>query len=77
MSLDINNIKLGDLVEIKKPDSEPEGEMLNTTTVEILKDCDNQGKVTQIQDGLVYVGFVSERGWVTQVFKPEEIKEVK
>lgn len=77
MSVDIEKIKVEDTVEIKNPEIEVQGEMTNPTTVQILKDCKCRGKVTQIQDGLVYVGFVTNDGWVTQVFKPEELQEVK
>lgn len=77
MSIDIYKIKLEDAVEIKNPELEVQGEMTNPTTVKILEDCKYRGKVTQIQDGLIYVGFVTSDGWVTQVFKPEELQEVK
>lgn len=77
MSVEIEDLKLEDVVKVINPDTVADGEMTNSTTIAILKECDNKGKVTQIQDGLVYVGFVSEIGWVTQVFKPEELEEVK
>lgn len=77
MSLDINKLSLEDVVEIIDPEVEENGEMTNATTVRIIEECEYRGKVTQIQDGLVYVAFVTDEGWVTQVFKPEEIKEVE
>ena len=77
MALDINKIKLEDIVEIINPELKEDGEMTNASTISIIEDCKYRGKVTQIQDGLVYVAFVTDAGWVTQVFKPEEIKEVE
>lgn len=76
MSMKLEDLKVGQTVEIKNPDIEVKGEMTNPTTVNILKDCKFRGKVTQIQDGLAYVGFINDDGWVTQVFKPKELKEV-
>lgn len=78
MTLDINKVELGQVVEIIEPDLEERGYLLDESAIKVLKDCECKGKVTQIQDDLVYVAFVNkESDWVTQVFKVEELKEVK
>lgn len=77
MTVDIDKINIKDTVEIKNPNIEEQGEMMNPTTISILVGCKYQGEVTQVQDGLIYVSFISDAGWVTQVFKPEELQEVK
>lgn len=70
--------KVGDLVKIKNPKLEEQGELLSAETINLLKELNFTGAVTQVQDGLFYVGFVHEElGWVTQVFKKDEIEGVK
>lgn len=66
--------ELGQEVKILDPNLEEQGELLSKETVEVLKATKGIGEVTQIQDGLFYVGFKDEEGnWVTQVFKEEEL----
>lgn len=67
--------KVGDLVKIKNPNLEEQGELLSTETINLLKTLNFTGTVTQVQDDLFYVGFADEKlGWVTQVFKEDEIE---
>lgn len=70
---------VGDKVKIKNPDLEVQDELLEQNTVDILNELNFIGEVSQIQEGLFYVGFKSKegRGWLTQVFKEDEIEEVK
>lgn len=76
-----NNLmfKVGDKVKIKNPDTQVQDELLVQETVDILEELNFIGEVTQVQDDLFYVGFKSNegRGWVTQVFKENEIEVVK
>lgn len=67
----------GDKVEIKKPNLNVQDDLLVTEVVDVLKSCNFQGEVTQVQDNLNYVAFKHDDVWITQVFKDEEIKEVK
>lgn len=67
----------GDKVEIKKPNLNVQDDLLVAEVVDVLKSCNFQGKVTQVQDNLNYVAFKHGDIWITQVFKDEEIKEVK
>lgn len=69
--------RVGDLVKVKNPDTEERGELLSTETINLLKELDFTGTVTQVQDGLIYVGFAHEKlGWVTQVYKDDEIEVI-
>lgn len=72
-------VSVGDKVKIKNPDLEVQDELLEQNTVDILNELNFIGEVSQIQEGLFYVGFKSKegRGWLTQVFKEDEIEEVK
>lgn len=71
-------VEVGDKVKIKNPDVKEQGELLSAETINLLKELDFTGTVTQVQDVLIYVGFAHEKlGWVTQVFKPDEIEVVK
>lgn len=70
--------KVGSKVEVKNKDLEAQGELLSQEGIDVLKAVDFTGEITQIQDGLFYVGFVDPAGnWLTQVFKEDEIVEVE
>ena len=69
--------KIGDKVKVKHPDVEAKGELLSVETIDLLKKLDFTGFITQVKDGLYFVGFADEKlGWVTQVFKADEIERV-
>ena len=71
-------MEIGYKVKVKNPNTKAEGEMLSEKTVKLLEILNHTGVVTQIKDELYYVGFAHESlGWVTQVFKAEEIEVVK
>jgi len=66
--------KVGDKVKIKNPNVEAQGELLSPEAINILKEVDFTGTVTKVEDDLIFVGFVHDQlGWVTQVFKEDEI----
>lgn len=69
--------KQGDKVRRKNIDLKAEEGIMDQNTIQILKDCNFTGEVSQVQEGLFYVGFKSKNGWVTQVFKEEELEAVK
>ena len=70
--------KVGDLVKIKDPKLEEQGELLAPETINLLKAVNCTGEVTQAQGGLFYVGFKHDKlGWATQVFKEDEIEGAK
>lgn len=69
--------KVGDKIKIKNPDVKEKGELLSAETINLLKELNFTGTVTQVQDGLIYVGFAHEKlGWVTQVYKDDEIEVI-
>lgn len=68
--------KVGTKIKRKDTNLEAVGGKLEPETVRVLKACNFTGEISQVQDGLVYVGFKSANGWVTQVFKPEEIEVI-
>ena len=70
--------KIGDRVKIKNPDIEEQGELLSPETINLLKTVDFIGTVTKLEDDLTFVGFKHEKlGWVTQVFKEDEIEGIE
>lgn len=71
--------KAGDKVKIKDPDVQIQDELLEKEAIDILKERNFIGEVSQVQEGLFYVGFKSEKGlgWVTQFFKENEIEVAK
>lgn len=69
--------RLHQIVKVKEPDTDLKGLLLEQSAVDILEDCKYTGKVTQLQDDLVYVTFTGPTGRLTQVFKEDEIEEVK
>lgn len=69
---------VGDKAKIKSTNTKEQGELLSAETIKVLEDTNFTGEVTQIQDGLIYVGFVdSKKNWVTQVFREEELEVVR
>ena len=58
-------------VDIEKQKNDPH---LTESSLRIIAKSDFVGEVTQLQDNLVYVSYKNDLGWVTQVFKPEEVK---
>lgn len=68
--------EVGQKVKRKNTDLAEKWDFLNSEAIAILQACNFIGTVDQIQDGLYYVGFKHEDGWVTQVFKEEELELV-
>lgn len=70
--------KDGDKVKIKNPNVEAQGDLLAPEAINILKAVDFTGTVTKLEDDLIFVGFIHEElGWVTQVFKEDEIEGIE
>lgn len=44
---------------------------------EIIKASNFVGKITKIEDGIHFVGYQNEKGWLTQGYKSQEIEGVK
>lgn len=76
--MDDKMFKVGDKVKVKNPDLTEQDELLSIETIAVLKALNFTGAITQIEDDLYFVGFAHDKlGWVTQVFKADEIEGVK
>ena len=70
-------MQLNDIVTMKdksKVDFDP---MLDATAAAIIRASNYQGAITKISDGIFFVGFKNDKGWVTQGYKLNEIEVVK
>lgn len=64
-------------VQIVNVDSVRKDEHLEESALKIIEKSRFRGKITKIEDGINFVGFKNELGWVTQGFKNDEIKGVE
>lgn len=67
----------GDIVKIVDTNKLESDELLEKEALQIIKTSNYTGEVTKIEDGIYFVGFMNDLGWVTQGFKADEIQEVK
>lgn len=67
----------GDIVKIVDTNKIESDETLEKEALQIIKESNYTGKVTKVEDGIHFVGFMNDLGWVTQGFKADEIQEVK
>ena len=70
-------MKLNDTVKIVNKDKTLSDPFLEDNARKIIQECDFKGKITKIEDGIHFVGFKNENGWVTQGYKANEIEVVK
>ena len=64
-------------VQIVNLDTVRKDEHLEDSALKIIEKSNFRGKVTKIENGINFVGFKNELGWVTQGFKGNEIKGVE
>jgi len=62
------------IIDTKKVASDPHLEEL---ALKIIDENNYEGVITKIDDGIHFVGFKNDFGWVTQGFKSNEIEVVK
>lgn len=67
---------LGQIVRVKDVKKLENDEQLEDSALNIMKENDYTGEITKIEDGINFVGFRNDTGWVTQGFKDEEIEVV-
>ena len=67
----------GDIVKIVDTNKIESDETLEKEALQIIKKSNYTGEVTKVEDGIHFVGFMNDLGWVTQGFKADEIQEVK
>lgn len=70
-------IELGDKARIKNVETVKNDSLIDSEALKIIKKSNFQGDVTKIADGIHFIGFQNELGWVTQGFKLQEIEVVK
>lgn len=67
----------GDIVKIVDTNKIESDETLEKEALQIIKGSNYTGEVTKVENGIHFVGFMNDLGWVTQGFKADEIQEVK
>ena len=67
----------GDIVKIVDTNKIESDETLEKEALQIIKKSNYTGEVTKVEDGIHFVGFMNDLGWVTQGFKADKIQEVK
>lgn len=65
------------LVEIVDKEKLKNDKTLESQALKIIEKSNYQGEITKIEDGIHFVGFTNDEGWVTQGFKQNEIKAVE
>lgn len=69
-------MKLNDNVKVKDTPKIDNDQTLESNALSIIKKSNYQGVVTKISDGIFFVGFKNDLGWVTQGYKSDEIEVV-
>lgn len=70
-------MKLNDVVVIKDKAAVRADVFLDQEALAVIEANNFQGVITKISDGIFFVGFKNDLGWVTQGFKANEIEVVK
>lgn len=69
--------KKGQVVVVADIDKVKNDELLGAIALEIIEANEFKGEISKVEDGIHFVGFKNEKGWVTQGYKADEIKEDK
>jgi len=69
--------QLGQRVKVSNPKEVQQDPHLEGHALKIIEASNFTGEITKIQDGIHFVGFKNDLGWVTQGYKSDEIKGVK
>lgn len=69
--------KVGQRVSIVDKEAVEKDPHIEENALEIIRKNGFAGEITKIEDGIHFVGFQDELGWVTQGYKANEIEEVK
>lgn len=70
-------MRKNDVVKIKNTSKVDNDKLLDATALAIIKASNYQGAITKISDGIFFVGFKNDKGWVTQGYKKDEIEVIK
>lgn len=69
--------ELGQTVQVKDKLSVRNDDHLEESALDIIVKNNFRGEVTKIDEGINFVGFKNDLGWVTQGYKDNEIERVK
>lgn len=70
-------LKLGMLVKVIDIEKTKSDSLLEENALKIMETSSFTGELTKIENGIYFVGFKNDEGWVTQGFKADEIKGVE
>lgn len=70
-------MKLNDIARVINKSNIDNDQTLESNALSIIKASNYQGAITKISDGIFFVGFKDDKGWVTQGYKEKEIEVVK
>lgn len=66
----------GQLVQIVDVERVKQDPFMETNSLKIMEASNFTGEITKIENGIHFVGFMNDIGWITQGFKADEIVEV-
>lgn len=69
--------KVGQKVKIADVNKTKNDALIEEQGQRILEASNYTGEITKIENGIHFVGFKNEHGWLTQGFKSSEIKGVE
>ena len=69
--------KQGDTVRIADIEATKNDDLMDKEALKIIEKSDFTGDITKVEDGIYFVGFSNDLGWVTQGFKENEIQAVE
>lgn len=69
-------MRFNDVVEIKNKKAVQEDKFLDAEALAVIVENHYRGVVTKESDGIFFVGFKNENGWVTQGYKADEIEVI-
>ncbi|MEN1969043.1 hypothetical protein WMZ97_13330 [Lentibacillus sp. N15] len=70
-------METGQIVRVIDKDKVRNDKHLEDSALKIIEKSNFEGDITKIEDGIHFVGFSNDLGWVTQGYKAKEIEEVK
>lgn len=74
---EINMLQVDKKVKIKDIEKVRNDPFLEENALLVIEEENFIGEITKIEDGIHFVGFINDNGWVTQGFKADEIEEVE
>ena len=69
--------KLGQLVQVADVQKVRQDPFLEENALKIMETSNFTGEITKVENGIHFVGFMNDHGWITQGFKADEVKGVE